>query len=142
VKRRQQFSLTALLLGVLVSAVILAVVRYNLPSQRYRRNRDSESLRALLSRNVAPGDSLESVAALLGRGKPEDEQAAKLREWRDGPRFKPRAFPEGIEQEDIFVSFESKPSGRIMLQFRAGKLVNFDPAHFKGPNNMIGGMSN
>lgn len=140
--RRQQFSLTALLLGVLVSAVIFAIVRYNLPSQRYRRNRDSESLRTLLSRSVAPGDSLVSVAALLGRGEPEDELAANLRKWQAGPRFKPRAFPEGIEDDDVFVSFESKPRGRIMLQFRDGKLVNFDPAHFKGANNMIDTMSN
>ena len=68
--QRQQFSLTVLFLGVLVFSVIFAIVRYNLPSQRYRRNGDYKSLRTLLSTKVASGDSLESVTAILGGGKP------------------------------------------------------------------------
>jgi hypothetical protein len=140
-KRRKQFSLAVLFLGVLVASVIFAVIRYNLPSQRYRRNGDEESLRTLLSRRVVSGDSQESVSSLLGGGKLEEGVRSSLLKWQSGPRVKANVFPEGIEEDDVFISFEQNPRvGRLVLQFRNGKLVNFDPTEFAGVNNTIDAM--
>jgi hypothetical protein len=140
VKRRQQFSLTILFLATLVFSVVFAVVRYNLPLQRYRRNGDEASLYKVLSTNVSRSDSQESVTALLGRGTTDDELLSALLKWQAGPHYDANVWPDGIQEDDVLLEFDAKPYN-VRLQFRNGRLVNFDPTEFDGGGNILSGIS-
>ncbi len=46
-------------------------------------------------------------------------------------RENPARYPEGVEDDDSFLEFCCVQPGSIWLQFRDGKLVNYDVANFR-----------
>lgn len=130
---------------VTVSAV--AVFAYNYyfsPVARYQRNRDVDTLRYLLSTQLDSGNSVREVTALLGKGeRASNEHVDRLLRWRDAEgqrKFFDASFPEGVEKTDVFLFYPAEPKGSYRLQFRDGKLINFDPSLYEGPDEMIGSL--
>jgi hypothetical protein len=130
----------ALLLIALIGGV-LAVIRWNDPAVRYRRDHDAESLNLVMSRRVALGDTVETIEALLGPGKPVTDS-----KWRQSvAKFVARApsgYPQGLGDEDEFRGFASGRGVTTILQFRDGRLINFKPSDFEGRAGSFAGASN
>ena len=101
------------------------------PAAHYRENHDAKSLCAVLSRQVKRGDTMERIQTLLGvqavEGEPRQRAA---RQFVAATQRRPKEYPDGVMGDDVFVGC---PTGGavLFLQFRQGKLINFDPGKFK-----------
>jgi hypothetical protein len=97
----------------------------------YRSRKDRESLLKVLREEVSPGDSLEEVQSLLGPGavlsNPEDHRQT-LRELADRS---PERYPDGIEESDEFLVYPTRVGWVEVLQFRNGRLINFNPRQYE-----------
>jgi hypothetical protein len=97
----------------------------------YRENHDAKSLCATLNRQVKPGDSMEKIEKLLDAHVLDGalrQQAA--RHYVNVTQSRPKEFPDGVVGDDVFVGCPAGDS-MLFLQFRQGKLINFDPERFK-----------
>ncbi len=92
---------------------------------------------AVLHEQIKPGNTLEHVENLLGKGTPPKDQAKLVRVLQKMAQVRPQGYPEGIQENDPFAgfSFNGSHSSIVYLQFRNGKLINFDPKEFsKAPD--------
>jgi hypothetical protein len=83
-------------------------------------------------RGTKNGDTRESLEALIGPGKTLDAagQAHYARIMKKWEEEKHPDAPDGYRDGDIFVQY--KTGGYLScFQFRAGRLVNHDPAPFE-----------
>lgn len=116
-------------------ACCIAATIYLSPSAKYKRQKDEVSLRYLLATEVKPGHSRQQVCDLLGEGRPDDgSQLRKLLKYQAAVHFDKRLFPDGIEETDEIIFYTALPAGAYDLQFRDGRLVNFNPGVFLGKN--------
>jgi len=98
------------------------------PAEHYRLHQDWESLRIVLSEQVKPGDSIETVRALLGTKTYESEShRAGLQVTA---KSYPQDFPEGLKDSDTVLFYPHDQQGLIPLIFRDGKLANYSPRKY------------
>jgi hypothetical protein len=134
---RPRLSIRLTLLLIALVAIVLAVVHWNDPAVRYRRDHDEVSLNAVMSRRASFGDTVETIEGLLGPGKAITD--VKFR--RSVEKFVARApsgYPQGLNPEDEFLGFAVGPNMTI-LQFRNGRLINFKPSDFDNPSATFAG---
>jgi hypothetical protein len=87
---------------------------------RFQIDRDPESLNWLLAREVHNGMSV-AVNEVLGESGEEVEHAGEMK--RGGGQY---------QQTDVGYKWGPDTNGRsVVLFFREGKLVNFDPEEFR-----------
>jgi hypothetical protein len=138
IRPRVSIRLTLVLIALIGG--ILAVVRWNDPVVRYRRDHDESSLNTVMSRRVAAGDTVESIESLLGPGKHITDPG-----WRRSVAAfvarAPSGYPDGLDPEDEFRGFASGPGNSTILQFRDGHLINFKPSDFVGTAATFAGAS-
>ena len=111
---------------------LLALAAGCSPAKHYRKYHDVKSLCAVLSQQVKSGDSMEHVQSLLGpgvilSGAERDLAAAHYLQLARG---RPQVFRDGIVGDDVFLGYNSDASA-LALQFRNGRLINFDPKRFE-----------
>jgi hypothetical protein len=130
---RFRLSIRVTLLAIaLIAGVLAAIIHYNDPAVRYRRDHDSASLRFVLGHRVANGDSIASVRSALGVGTLDGSLRLRRFAMKVAQRA-PHGYPQGVEAGDEFWSYEDGPGAALVLQFRGGRLVNFRPSEFAGP---------
>jgi len=101
------------------------------PAKHYRDYQDVRSLFATLHKQVKSGDSIQRVQELLGPGvQPEDRDKLLRATRRLAERF-PEESPVGVKDDDVFLHYTSREDLGVFLQFRKGRLVNFDPQRFE-----------
>lgn len=117
----------------LVSGIVLLVLLCGCsPAAHYRKHHDVESLFAVLSQQVTNGDSIEHIRELLGPSSPlsgsDKDRAAN--NFAQLTQQRPQVFTEGVAGDDAFLAYRG---GTLVvpLQFRNGRLVNFDPRQFE-----------
>lgn len=123
-RRRIAIAATALvLLGGLAYAALPA--RWH-----YRLFHDEASLSAVLSQ-VEPDASVSDLERLLGPIARESDDAHRelLATYRGGARIDPDRFPEGVMEDDQFLSL-TMDGMTLNLQVRGDRLVNFNPQDF------------
>lgn len=54
-----------------------------------------------------------------------------------GPPKCDRGFPDGVAEIDVFYEFAEGPNMATILQFRNGRMVNFDPKEFQESNILV-----
>ena len=111
---------------------LLALASGCSPAKHYRKYHDVKSLCAVLSRQVKSGDSIERVKDLLGPGAvlSGESRDRAANHYAQLTRQRPQVFPDGVVGDDVFVGYDSDAAA-LALQFRNGRLVNFDPKRFE-----------
>lgn len=128
---------------IIVLIFVLSIAGYFLmpASIHYRLFHDEQSFIQVMSRQVSPGTQKEEIQQLLGDGN--ELTGAYLERIRRATvnfgRQWPDAQPDGTNEDDQFLEYEVG-SYRTHLQFRAGVLINFDPADYSKPFE-FGGIS-
>lgn len=91
--------------------------------QRFQVDRDPESLNWLLAHTVQSGMSVAAVEAALGETGQRYDDAREL-----------RSNAGHYQETDVAFQWGPDTGGRsIILFFREGKLVNFEPEEFLSP---------
>lgn len=120
---------------IIIAAAALALLGglayATLPARwHYRLFHDEASLSEVLSQ-VEPGAPVSDLERLLGpiRRETGDARRELLATYRGGTKIDPGHFPEGVTDDDQFLSV---PMGEMILhlQVRGERLVNFDPQDF------------
>jgi len=96
----------------------------------YRARHDAKSLFRVLHSQVKPGDTMQRVQELLGRGQPPEDPEKSLARARKFAERQPQSFPVGVRDDDRFLEYSAGNLG-VILQFRDGRLINFDTNQFK-----------
>jgi hypothetical protein len=122
-RRRRQFSLLALLVGVGIVGMVLAGWRIHHQWQGKHRHR---VLLERLHKSVRNGDSIEKVQSLLGPGDLVQDASSPIRTVEAHPDH----YPHGVEPGDIFLLYDPRIRDWVYLQFRNGRLVNHRPEAF------------
>lgn len=126
---------------IMVLIPVLLIAGYFLmpASVHYRLFHDEQSFNQVMSRQVSPGTQMEQVQQLLGAGnKLTGEELDRIRRATvNFGRQWPDAYPDGTDDDDQFFEYEVG-SYRTHLQFRAGVLINFDPADYSKPFEFSG----
>ncbi|TWT78637.1 hypothetical protein CA13_00330 [Planctomycetes bacterium CA13] len=135
----RRFRLASLFAIVTVSALSIAAHNYFSASGRYKRNGDVETFCLLLATRIEAGDTLAEVSSILGPGTQTDGSYTEtMTSVMFGARFDSVSrWPDGIEDNDLFVLYRADPKPTYELQFRDGILVNHDPSWYEGPNVMV-----
>jgi len=100
---------------------------------RYYESASPEKLYAVLHRSVKSGDALGDVADALE----PDFMVLQFRPARTIAAQKriaerhPEQMPDGVQDSDYFLAIPIEPNGCLYLQVRDGKLVNFNPEHYR-----------
>ncbi len=129
---KQRISIRMSLILVALIGAVLGILRWNDPAVRYRRDHDETSLHEVLSGRMVNGDSIETVESILGRGVVSTD--SKLRRSASSfAQMNPKGWPQGVQEGDVFHKYQSGQGQEQVLQFRAGRLVNFNPREFAGP---------
>lgn len=126
--------LTALALFVVVAPLISGCEK---PEAHFRRHHDSESFFRVLNQSIRPGYTIAEVQRLLGpewtaptSSDPAAVNNIRLQIAKDG-RVKSPDNPDGVQSGDKFLFYSLDDYTRdFNLQFRHGKLINFDPGHY------------
>lgn len=132
-------ALAALAILAMVCSIPLALTYFS-ASARYQRTGDEAALRVLLADEVHPGEPIDQVTTLLGPAEPDTAYHERLMKSKDGPHFPSEFFPAGIESDDVFLIYRSRPprpGSFYPLQFRHGNLINFSPSDYQGTNDLI-----
>jgi hypothetical protein len=114
--------------GIALVLAGLGVLCWKSPVLHYRIHHDGKSLYQILCRRLNHGDSYRKVLLLLGPGKEASD--------RNRERFflamqkRPEFSPDGMLPTDLLLDYPQGGACWTRLQFRAGKLVNFDPSNF------------
>lgn len=119
--------------GIIAAALVLlgGLAYAALPARwHYRLFHDEASLSEVLSQ-VEPDLPVSDLERLLGPIARETDDAHRelLATYRGGAKINPDHFPEGVMEDDQFLSL---PMGgmTLNLQVRGDRLVNFDPQDF------------
>jgi hypothetical protein len=98
---------------------------------RYRSSGRTDDLRLALRDEVRNGASVDHVQQLLGPGREArgDEQRRLVSLTRQVAQ-RTDNYPSGTWDDDRFIGYASKEGSTLFLQFRANKLINFNPADF------------
>jgi len=107
------------------------------PAAHYRAHHDAESLYAALYNHVSEGDTPAQIQKLLGPGEPQDQKGS-VEICRKLAVKVPQSYPDGIQDEDMFLGYQLGPGGMLVLQFRDGHLVNFVREQFAEYEPMLG----
>jgi hypothetical protein len=110
-------------------------------SKAYRQTLNAEQLRLALLHEIKPGDRIEHVREILGPGKPvTDKRRQSVFDFyykaqkKLGAEF--REAPDGIAATDVLLYYPFNRDGcsGIFLQFRYGRLINFNRNDFQAPD--------
>ena len=107
------------------------------PWLHYHIFTDEPSLNHVLSKQVQRGDSIEHVQTLLGRGeRPSGKDRDQLLKATQNFAGRwPDQYPDRVKLDDVFLGYNVR--GNVTyLQFRNGKLTNFNPNDFKQPSQI------
>ena len=138
-QRKRRIVLATVVVFLLLGIASLWTIFSGSAPLHYRMFHDEASFNSVLHRQVKRGDSIEDVEKLLGKGRPAPHWATMLRRAVDGH---PEGFPDAFQDGDTILEYPLKHatgSGAHYLQFRNGKLVNFDRQSFAKtyPLNLI-----
>lgn len=115
-------------LGYVVMAILVAGAGCS-PAAHYCKYHDGKSLYAVLHDSVRTGDSVEKVEGLLGAG--QDGQGKNPNEAMKKMAAKnPSGWPDGVKDDDRMIAYPFDGGVILWLQFRNGKLINYNPADF------------
>ena len=92
---------------------------------------DERSFNFVLAHEVQSQIALNDLQQLLGPGFIPDEAQRQnlIKATRDFAQQTPDAYPDGTELDDQFIGYEIG-SNVHYLQFRSGRIVNFDPREY------------
>lgn len=125
--------LALILIVVILGLIGLALsILYVNPALHYRLGGSQNALDQSLSRQVRPGDTFERVQELLGR--PDTGAAVQATGEKLVRESLSRGLdiPDGLESGDRFALWRAGQFSTY-LQFRDGRLVNFNPADYAEP---------
>jgi hypothetical protein len=138
VKLRMSIRMSLIL--VALAGAILGFLRWNDPAVRYRRDHDEASLNAVLSGRIVNGDSIQTVESKLGRSVVSTDPKL-IRSAASFALQNPKGWPQGFREDDEFHKYQSGQGQELVLQFRAGRLVNFNPSEFATASVPTAGIS-
>lgn len=113
-------------------ALLVGLTYAALPARwHYRLFHDEASLSKVLSQ-VEPDAPVSDLERLLGPIARETDDAHRelLAIYRGGSQTNPDHFPEGVTEDDQFLSLPMGETMTLHLQVRGERLVNFDPEDF------------
>ena len=112
------------LLGLIASVALIFAGRWYL----WTHHRP-QMIRFSMHRQIAPGETQQSVDAILGPGRtlPEAEAVPIVRVVRKYPKD----HPDGYADRDRFVRYRETNRVGLILQFRDGRLINHNPDDFR-----------
>jgi hypothetical protein len=96
----------------------------------YRKHNDGKSLYATLHKQIKSGNTIEEVQKLLGSGKPPGEPDKLLAAMKKAAARYLEIYPDGIQEDDVFVGYSIGKRVTLYLQFRDGRLVNHMPERY------------
>jgi len=99
---------------------------------------DAKSLFAALHNEVKPGDTIERVQAILGRGVSRPNSEKRFAARQEMAKRYPQSYPDGVQKDDVFVRYTFGDNVGVALQFREGRLINFDPKQFEKVPKFVG----
>lgn len=107
------------------------------PESHFRRHHDSKSYFRILNESIKPGFTVAQVQQLLGpewtpptSSSPVAVNQLRLQMAKQSSIQSPD-HPDGVQIGDTFLFYSLDNYMRdFHLQFRNGKLINFDPVHF------------
>jgi hypothetical protein len=124
-----RFSLRGAMVVVALLGVALAIHRANNPAVRYRNGDHAVFQQAVAGDRIKSGDTLRKVEAVLGAPRtPSNPNASRAA--IDHILSSPSGYPDGYQEGDVFLQYWVTPDAYSSLQFRDGRLVNFDPRRF------------
>ena len=127
-KVRARLALIAV--GIAVCLIVSATVSGCSKAGHYRAHHDAESLFATLHKEIKPGDSIQRVEELLGKGEPP-RNPEKLRAFvTKRVESVPQEFPDGVRDDDVFLAYRAG-NMTIHLQVRGGRLINFNSKEYE-----------
>ena len=94
------------------------------PYGAYQSHKDGASLMIILRDDLRNGVGRVYVTELLGQGTVINN-ASDLEAIRESIKRKPSAYPDGLQDTDVFVAYVAAEGFGLRLQFRDDKLVNF-----------------
>lgn len=140
----KQAAIPILVLVIIVGMAILTTwPAGSLEANHYLKFQDGNSLYSLLRSSVRTGDSVEVIAKVLGPATPLVEGLDEIRQQlEEDAQQHPERFPQGVYPQDVVMTYPVE-SGRLLLQFRNGFLINHDPEMFEDfyPEQDIAGKS-
>lgn len=116
--------------GVVTCFIVSGTVVGCSKAKHYRAHHDAESLYATLHKEIKPCDSVRRVGELLGEGLPARNPERLVAVTQKFAQRSPQSYPEGVRDDDMFLGYQGG-SGTLYLQFRAGRLINFNPRDFE-----------
>jgi len=136
--RRRIAGAAAFAVVVTTCAVVFAEASTHSKARHYRKHMDAESLFATLHNEIRAGDSIQRVETLLGKRQISRSHERLLIMARNKAQLSPRKHPSGVRNDDEFVGFCYGNTAAIFLQFREGRLINFDPEGFEATSIRAG----
>jgi len=112
--------------GLMVSAIVVGCSK----AKHYRAHHDAESLYATLHKDIKPGDSIERVEELLGIGEPPRNPEKLVAVTQKFAQRSPQSYPDGVRDGDVFLGYRGG-NQTLYLQFREGRLINFNAKDFE-----------
>src|SRR5438128_947362 len=125
-----------------MTVTVLAFLVGCTTADKYRSSGRSEDLRGALNQEVTDGASIGRVQQLLGPGwEVRDDEQRRLVLVTRQIASRTNTYPAGTQDDDRFVGYPSKDGGTLYLQFRNGKLINFNPDDFARADALRVGVS-
>jgi hypothetical protein len=121
--------MTALMIAAIALVLTgLGILCWKSPVLHYRVHHDGKSLYWILCRRLKPGDSYRKAHLLLGPGREASERSRER--FFLAMQKRPGLSPDGQLPTDVLLDYPQGGACWTRLQFRDGKLVNFDPGSF------------
>lgn len=100
----------------------------------FRIFQDERSFNLVMSQHVSTATTQAEIYRILGTGTviTEQERQRLLKATRDFQQQTPAAYPDGTTDDDQFVGYDLG-TFTTYLQFRNGRIVNFNPREFDVP---------
>ena len=113
-------------------AAVLALGYFLTPADaHFRLFHDESSFNRVLSQQDPSNLTVEKIESLLGRGTPiaEQRRLQLVQATRDFCQQTPDSYPDGADADDFFIGYDLG-SHISHLQFRNGRIVNFNPREY------------
>ena len=129
-RHRTAIGVVPFAIGIAVCLIVSATVSGCSKAGPHPTPQDAKSLFATLHAQIKPGDSIQRVQELLGQGEPPQNREKFIAVVKKFAERLPQDYPAGVRDDDEFLRY-SYQNLTVHLQFRAGRLLNFDPQKFE-----------
>jgi hypothetical protein len=109
--------------------ILMAYQNGVLASLRYRMTDSPAAFYGAVHKRLSPGDSMGRFREVLGPGEEVIGQRREklLSASRHFMVQSPDAYPDGVEEADVFIEYRVGLNTGYQFQFRDGRVINFNP---------------